>query len=245
MVRIVEPSTNQFCRYVDVRHALLVCKLFLLRRQHSQLIDHNLAPGWRCAHCCGLTLKVTGADEVPNAAPALTGVRVDRRVRAQGFHPRNPPPMPPALQRPTTDDVHRYRCPARRRAPLRIERPGQDATNRQGVPNRRYRLRSSGHNGERTASSQVSRYIEGTERPATGLHSNVQGNRRVPSLPKDRRRTRVRLTAMLGHKSFVFSTAVCTDEEPQLTGRVLRQIDPSIPSRVWIVDKRVDKTRRR
>ena len=30
------------------------------------------------------------------------------------------------------------------------------------------------------------------------LRSNVQGNRRVPSLPKDRRRTRVRLTAGLG-----------------------------------------------
>ena len=33
-----------------------------------------------------LTLEVTGADEAPNAAPALSGVRVDREVRARVVH---------------------------------------------------------------------------------------------------------------------------------------------------------------
>ena len=35
---------------------------------------------------CALTLEVTGADEAPNAAPALSGVRVDREVRVRIAH---------------------------------------------------------------------------------------------------------------------------------------------------------------
>ena len=71
------------------------------------------------------------------------------------------------------------------------------------------------------------------------VRSNVQGNRRVPSLPKDRRRTRVRFTAMLGRKLDMSAMIIRFARTFQLLPIVLAPQAP--PLSIWTLVKKANR----